>query len=235
MSRDRVTWGLILARAGSKAIPRKNLVEVGGLPLVLRAVRQAVRIADIARVVVSTDDPEIARLVRSPGVEIVQRRAQDATDDARSAIAAIHALEVVGAQADDVAVLLQPTSPLRSDDDIRRTIAGLRGGGCCVTVCEARHHPFKSLVEQNGELAPPRGWADLEQPRQDLPPAFVLNGAVYVLRVSDLVANRSFFCLPIRTVVMPEHRSLDIDGPWDLASAEALLSGPTALGELRGG
>jgi len=223
MSRNPIIWGLVLARSGSKGIPRKNLVRIGGVPLVLLAVHQALRIAAIDRVLVSTDDDDVATLVSSAAVDVIHRPAELATDGARSASAAIHALDAAGASEEDVVVLLQPTSPLRSDEDIDRAIAGFAGAGCCVTVQEVEHHPLKALLELAGGFAAPRDLADLEVPRQELPLAVAPNGAVYVIRVAELKARDSFFAHPIRTVMMPRDRSLDVDSPEDIVRAEMLM------------
>ena len=223
MSRGAVVWGLVLARAGSKGIPRKNLARVGGVPLALLTVRQALRVAAIDRVVVSTDDEDVATLVSSESVELVRRPPALATDDARSAPAAIHALDASGAHEDDVVVLLQPTSPLRTDEDIERAIAGLGEGGSCLTVVEVEHHPLKALLECATGFEAIRNAMDLETPRQELPRAVAPNGAVYVIRVADLRSGNSFYSRPIRTVMMPQDRSLDVDNPEDIARVEAAM------------
>lgn len=233
MSRSQVTWGLVLARAGSKGIAHKNLVSLGGMPLVLHAVHQALRVESIDRVVVSTNDAEVAAIVKQLDVLIVERPGVYATDTARSATAAIHALKCVGAQPEDTVVLLQPTSPLRSDDDVRRTIAGHTDAGCCITVQECEVHPFKALIEREDGFAAPRDLDDLEAPRQQLPRAVAPNGAVYVIRFAELVARESFYAPPIRIVIMPEDRSIDIDSPRDLARAEAhILNAPFTFGSV---
>ena len=235
MSREPVIWGLVLARAGSKGIPRKNLVSLRGVPLVLLAVRQALRVPVIDRVIVSTDDDQVVTLVAGEAVEVVRRPPELATDGARSAPAAIHALDAADADEGDVVVLLQPTSPLRSDDDVARTIAGLGEAGCCVTVREVHQHPLKTLLEGDGGFLAPRDVGDLEMPRQTLPRAVAPNGAVYVVRVADLRLSNSFFVHPIRTVTMPEDRSLDVDSPEDIVRAEWLMEVREAARECQEG
>jgi N-acylneuraminate cytidylyltransferase len=235
MSRIPITWGLVLARAGSKGIPRKNLVSLRGVPLVLLAVHQALRVSTIDRVLVSTDDDDVVTLVSGEAVEVVYRPSELATDGARSASAAVHALDAAGAHEEDVVVLLQPTSPLRSDEDVERTIAGLGGTGCCITVQEVEHHPLKTLLERGSGFESPRGLADLETPRQELPRAVAPNGAVYVIRVADLRSRDSFFSHPIRTVMMPRDRSLDVDSPEDIVRAEILMEARETAWECREG
>lgn len=216
-------FAIVLARRGSRSILRKNLETIGGEPLVLRAVDQAFRIAQIDEVVVSTDDSEILSLLAGSGALLVDRPAHLATDDARSAPAAIHALTAVGAAVDDVAVLLQPTSPLRSDEDVIQVIAGLDGHGSSISACEIGTHPFKALVETANGYQPVRELADLESPRQALPLALVPNGAVYAIRFADLAARESFLVQPMNLWVMPPERSLDIDTPEDLARARQVI------------
>lgn len=216
-------YAVVLARRGSRSILRKNLETVGGQPLVLRAVEQAFRIAQIDEVVVSTDDREVLSLVAESGALLVDRPAHLATDDARSAPAALHALTAVGAAADDVAVLLQPTSPLRSDEDVIQVIEGLDGHGSSIAARETGTHPFKALIETANGYRPVRDLADLESPRQALPPALVPNGAVYAIRCADLAASGSFLVQPMNLWVMPQERSLDIDTPADLARARQAI------------
>ena len=220
-------YAVVLARRGSRSILRKNLETVGGQPLVLRAVEQAFRIAQIDEVVVSTDDREVlslvASLVAESGALLVDRPAYLATDDARSAPAALHALTAVGAAADDVAVLLQPTSPLRSDEDVIQVIEGLDGHGSSIAARETGTHPFKALIETADGYRPVRHLVDLESPRQELPPALVPNGAAYAIRFADLAASGSFLVQPMNLWVMPQERSLDIDTPADLARARQVI------------
>ncbi len=217
-------WAVILARRGSRSIPLKNLEEVGGRPLVLIAVEQAIRCAVIDRVVLSTDDSAIAEVVEGLDVDVVMRPAHLATDDARSAPAAIHALESLRASRLDTAVLLQPTSPLRNDRDVRETLAALPGFGSSLTVRELSSHPLKALIESPSGYVPTRRLEDLEAPRQALPRAVAPNGAVYAVGVGDLMMNESFLIEPINAVLMPEARSIDIDGPGDLALVRDLLA-----------
>jgi N-acylneuraminate cytidylyltransferase len=229
----QTVWAVILARAGSRSIPRKNLAVIGGRPLVLIAVEQAVRCPEIHRVVVSTDDADIARLCAAFDVDVVERPAELATDQARSAPAVIHALGTLGAAPSDIAVLLQPTSPMRADGDIRSALVALNGYRSSVTVEESFAHPLKALIESPTGYVPTRSLEDLERPRQELPRAVTPNGAVYVIRVGDLAASKSFLVAPINPVLMPPERSIDIDSPGDLAQARSLFgSGEDSLGPM---
>lgn len=218
------TWAVVPARAGSKGLPGKNVALLAGRPLVEHAVLQAQRVAGIDEVVVTTDDAAVARIARRLGAHLVDRPADLAGDLARSVDAVLHALEVTSARDEDAVVLLQPTSPLRRDEDVRRCLVVPRGDGAVVTVCEPDHHPLKSFIEVEGRLVAVRALEDLEAPRQALPRAMRPNGAVYVVGVGTLRHERRFLVDPVHAVPMPLANSLDVDSADDLARAEAALS-----------
>jgi N-acylneuraminate cytidylyltransferase len=227
---SRRTWAVVPARAGSKGLPGKNVAPLAGLPLVEHAVAQAQRVAGVDEVVVTTDDPQVAAIAARRGVRVVDRPADLAGDLARSVDAVVHALDAVGAADGDRVVLLQPTSPLRSDEDVAACLARSTGVGAVVTVCEVDHHPFKGFVEVGGDLVPVRDLDDLEAPRQALPRAVRPNGAVYVVGVGQLRREGRFLAAPVTAVEVPLERSLDVDTAADLARAEAILGGATTAG-----
>jgi N-acylneuraminate cytidylyltransferase len=226
----RRTWAVVPARAGSKGLPGKNLAPLAGSPLVEHAIAQAQRVAGVDEVVVTTDDPQVAAIATRRGAHLVDRPAELAGDLARSVDAVVHALDVVGAADEDRVVLLQPTSPLRTDEDVTACLARAGDVGAVVTVCEVDHHPFKGFVEVDGELAPVRHLDDLEAPRQALPRAVRPNGAVYVVGVGQLRADGRFLAAPVTVVEVPSERSLDVDTAADLARAEAILGDAATAG-----
>jgi N-acylneuraminate cytidylyltransferase len=220
----RRTWAVVPARAGSKGLPGKNVAPLAGRPLVEHAIAQGARVAGIDEVVVTTDDPQVAAVAHRLGVRVVDRPEELAGDLARSVDAVVHALDAVEAADDDLVVLLQPTSPLRSDADVAGCLARADGAGAVVTVCEADHHPFKGFVEVDGALVPVRELDDLEAPRQALPRALRPNGAVYVVGVGQLRREGRFLVAPVDVVEVPLERSLDVDTAADLARAEDALA-----------
>ncbi|HEX5405912.1 MAG TPA: acylneuraminate cytidylyltransferase family protein [Pseudonocardiaceae bacterium] len=208
------------ARGGSTGFPGKNLAPFLGEPLVAVAVTTALH-AGISTVLVSTDDDRIGRAASTAGATVIPRPTALAGPTSRSVDAVLHA---VADQPDDtVVVLLQPTSPLRTADDIRKCLLlhGNRPTGSVVQVAEQDgHHPWKACVLVDNVLAPAREWADLEAPRQTLPPALRPTGGVYVVSAGDLRTHRRIFVPDVLAQVVPAARAIDIDGPADLALAE---------------
>lgn len=222
---------LVTARGGSKGIPGKNVALLGGRPLIVWTIEAALRSQAICRTVVSTDSEEIAGIARAAGAEVpFLRPAEFSKDDSPHVLAVEHALrwlELHESFRPDAVMLLQPTSPFRSAEDIdaAATIMGRSNAVAVVSVSEAKPHPFKTFrmtpdgtldVFVRSELAYLR--------RQDLPEAFAENGAIYLNRPDSLLRERSF--IPPGTVpyVMPAERSLDIDSEWDLHVANLIVT-----------
>ena len=223
------TIAIIPARGGSKSLPRKNLIELSGKPLIAWTIEAAMRATSIREAYVSTEDEEIARVAERFGATIIERPAGLATDEARSEDVVLHALDFLedGAGVPDYFTLLQPTSPLRDDRDIDSLIeAALDAGVACAwSVCEAEHHPWKMLIEADGILRPVAGLAELNAPRQALPPAYRQNGAIYWLASEAFRRDRSFFVPPVYPYVMETTKSIDIDTAEDLDTARRVLDG----------
>jgi len=208
--------GLITARGGSKGIPRKNIVEVGGRALIGWTIEAARGSHLLDRLVLSTDDEEIATVAQTFGCEVpFMRPAELAADASGSADVVMDCLQRLTGY--DYLVLLQPTSPLRTSEDIDGAIRVCLDSGApaCVSMCEAEESPFwMYALGPNGSLKP-----ILENHyarRQDLPEVYVLNGAVYVADVSWFAARRGFLAEDTVGYIMPRSRSLDIDTPADL-------------------
>ena len=226
-------FGLITARGGSKGVPRKNLQPVGGRPLISWTIAAARESAFLSDVIVSTDDEEIAEVCGKLGAAIpFMRPAELARDDSPHLPVILHALNWLqnhGPGLPTHLVLLQPTSPLRTTEDIDRAIGLVidRNADSVVSVCNAPVHPYwtKSITE-DGRLVDFREWPDDGdyRMRQTLPPAYALNGAVYVIRSDVLLERGSYFTDRTYAYVMPAERSLDIDTPWDLYLADLILS-----------
>lgn len=217
----RAALAVVPARAGSRGLPGKNLAEVGGRSLVERAVLAA-RGAGVEQVVVTTDGADIAAAAAALGAVVVDRPAELATGSSRTVDAVLHALDALGTGDDVPVVLLQPTSPLRTAGDVAATLERWARGDVrtALTVCGTAHHPLKELLLDGSGVARPVGsWADLESPRQDLPRAVRINGAVYVATAGTLRASRRVVVDPVGVVEMPVERSLDVDDAADLAAA----------------
>lgn len=223
---------LIPARGGSKGIPRKNIRDLGGKPLLSYTI-EAARSSRSLRgqdIVCSTDSVEICRVAKEHGADVPFLRPPElATDEATSAAVAIHALEWMRANRErtyDYLLLLQPTSPLRSSFHIDEALGILleTGGDSVVSVCEAHQRPHHMMVVNDHRfLSPLMPDSAHYSRRQDMPRVYVTNGAIYCTRVEWLVNRRSFVgesCIPY---VMSRWCSVDIDDEYDWDMAEHLI------------
>jgi N-acylneuraminate cytidylyltransferase len=225
--------GLIPARGGSKGVPRKNLRELGGKPLLQWTVEVARDSRYIDRLVLSTDDDEIARLGESLGLDVPFRRPASASSDEASARNVIeHALDYLG-ESFDYVVYLQPTSPFRAVSDIDGCLALLAGSTAdtCVSVAESPAKPeWLFFIGADSHLRPALG-SPPRLRRQELQVAYELNGAVYVARVAAYRRSGTFLTERTLPWIMPGDRSIDLDEPSDFERAEDMLragSGPAA-------
>lgn len=218
---------LIPARGGSKGIPRKNIAPLAGRPLIAWTITAALASGRLQRVIVSTDDEEIAHVAREHGAEVPFLRPPELAGDESTAVdVALHALDALGTPGPDALLLLQPTSPLRSATDICDAIdlAEQSQADAVIGICEATPHPYLARsLDADGKL---RNFSTVPPQltrRQDYPPAYVLNGAIYLNRCASLRATRSFEPPGALGFIMPPERSIDIDAPLDLQIAESLL------------
>lgn len=224
----RSILGLIPARGGSKGLPGKNVRMLRGVPLLGWTVRAALESGRLARVVVSTDDSDIARAAVNAGAEVLERPDRLAADDTPMIEVVEHALQSLkdAGRSFTHVMLLQPTSPLRTPGDITGAVERLdaTGGSAVVSVCREEHSPLlANTLPEDGSLA------DFLRPearaatRQELPAYFRLNGAIYLAEVEYLRAERSFIGAGAYAFVMPPERSVDIDSELDFLVAETLL------------
>ena len=222
--------GLITARGGSKGIPRKNIADLHGKPLIAWTIEAALQSDVLNRVIVSTDDQEIAAVSRKYGAEVPFLRPAGLAADRSAHIPVIqHALQWVEQDCGSLpeyVCLLQPTSPLRTARHIAQAVALLRKQNfdAVVSVCEAKTHPFLTRkLDENGLLQPfmpiPSGYLR----RQDFPPAYEINGAIYLCRSSIVMKEGTLLPEKNGAFVMDEKSSLDIDTSDDLARARILL------------
>lgn len=222
--------GLITARGGSRSVPRKNVAPVGGKPLIAWTIDAALRSRVLDAVVVSTDDPKIAAVSRRFGADVPFLRpaelARDATPHLPVVEHALRRLEADRGWTPEYVMLLQPTSPLRTSADIRRAVAlaGDKKADAVVSVCPAQHHPYICVrADRRSRLTPFDPAVPLDLRRQDFPPAYAMNGAIYLVRRRTVLEEKTFY--PPRTFayMMPAERSLDIDEAWELRLAGLML------------
>lgn len=223
---DLSVLGLIPARGGSKGLPRKNIRELHGKPLLGWTVEAARNSRYIDRLVLSTDDPDIADVGRALDCEVPFRRPDSlASDTATSAAVLEHAVgELPGY---DVAVLLQPTSPLRATEDIDACVEMWRESDAetCVSITEAPEPPqWLFYRAEDGRLSRACDTLPEVEARQEARDAYVLNGAVYVVSVPWFLGEGSLLSEDAIGYRMPTERSVDIDTRFDLQLAELMLT-----------
>jgi CMP-N-acetylneuraminic acid synthetase len=220
---------VVPARGGSKAIPRKNVSDLAGRPLLAYTADAARAAARLTRVILSTDDPDIAAIGRGLGLEVpFQRPAELASDAAPMLPVLRHAVDEMAARgfAAEAVVLLQPTSPLRRAEHIDQAIALLDDSGAdtVVSVVEVPHQftPGSLMRLEDGRLRPVDSAGATR--RQDKPRLFARNGpAILAVRTAAL-ARPSFYEGDCRPFVMSALDSIDVDGPDDLELVECILS-----------
>jgi N-acylneuraminate cytidylyltransferase len=225
MRESRRIVALIPARGGSKGIPRKNLAPLAGKPLLVHTLDQARATPAIDRIVVSTDDDEIARCAATWGAEVVRRPAELASDEAASEPALVHALDALrddGGYEPDLVVFLQATSPLRRPGDVARAIATLEAEDADSLFSACPVHGFV-WRRRAGELEALTYDPHQRQRRQDLGEDLLENGSIYVFK--PWVLRRHGNRLGGRVAVYPMDPldSFQVDEPVDLELFEQLL------------
>jgi CMP-N,N'-diacetyllegionaminic acid synthase len=228
MTGGRNILALIPARGGSKGIPRKNIRLLCGKPLISYSIIEALKSEKINKVVVSTEDEEIARVSRKCGSEIIRRPEELATDTSDSDEVITHAITVLmeGHYAPEVLVLLQPTSPLRSAKEIDAAIDIFLSHDCdsVVSVSETPHSPYWSFILEKRVLKPLFDEKYFHTRRQDLPLTYIPNGAIYVSTPEKFVKNKGFYGKKIIPLIMSSMTSVDIDNEFDFLMAETVLN-----------
>jgi CMP-N-acetylneuraminic acid synthetase len=228
MTRAAFYLGVVIARAGSKRIPGKNLISLGGIPLIDYTLKAAAGACKLGAVAVSTDSEAIAVHVRAQGVAVPELRPVEIAGDSSPVVAAMqHALSVyerTGTRVDGL-VLLQPTSPFRTSADIDQAIELFeRTHADTVTaVRAARDHPHWAWRNAGDAIEPFFSRQEMTMDRKQLPLAFAENGAVYVARRNLIDAGR-IYGTRVVPYLMDEASSVDIDTFLDLAWAEFLLA-----------
>jgi N-acylneuraminate cytidylyltransferase len=222
----RKVLGVIAARGGSKSLPGKNTMRLGGKSLVGWSVAAASQARYLDRAIVSTDNSEIAEAARLAGGDVPFLRPPElATDQASIVDAVLHAVDHIEGSYDYV-VLLQATSPLRTASDIDAAIALCceRNASTCVSVTTVTKGPWWMFrIDLDGYLQPFLDHVHADQRRQDFPSLFMPNGAVYVAELAYVRRSRSFYGERTVAYEMPPERSPDIDTIVDFRLAEALL------------
>ncbi len=226
----KILLAVIPARGGSKSIPGKNLALAGGKPLIAHTIEVALAARCISRVIVSTDSSAIADVARQYGAEVpFIRPAELAQDDTPGIMPVLHAVRWLEEREQwkaDYVLLLQPTSPLRSVSDIEASVqlAVDRHADAVVSVCLTERHPYwMKRVTEDGLLVDFVPHEKTYLRRQELPPAYAVNGAIYLVTREVLLGRETFYPERTYAYVMPPERSQDVDKQWDLYLVNLIL------------
>jgi len=217
------TVAIIPARGGSKRLPRKNIVDFCGRPIIAFTMQAAVDSRCFDRIVVSTEDEEIAEVCERLGAVVDRRAARLATDTVTLVEVCLDFLdrEEAAGRRWDVLACLYATAPLRNAEDIRGTVALIEPGRCgfAMGVTTFDHYPYQALKFGADSALTPM-WPDLVERRaSELPPLRAGNGSTYVVDVGEFRRHRTFYGPNLRGHDMPRARSIDIDTRDDLELA----------------
>ena len=226
--------GVIPVRGGSKSVPRKNLAPLNGKPMMYFTIQAAQDSNWMSHFVVSSEDEEIIRMARDLGAPApFVRPAELATDDAPSLPVVQHAVRFMESSLGivfDYVVLLQATSPLRNGSDIDAALEKLisTGADSVISVVRvAHHHPARMRFIKDDLLVElPMGEAKEMQRRQDLPPVYIRNGAIFAARREVVMDQNSMLGRLSRPYVMPESRSANVDTKFDFLVVEVMMQHP---------
>ena len=228
---DHLT-AFVFARGGSKGLPRKNIKVLAGKPLIAWAIETALKVSEVNRVVVSTEDPDIADIAREFGAEVPFIRPKNlASDNASEWDAWRHALLTlrdIEGEFPDPFISVPSTAPLRLPDDIRACISTYNQGGADVVlaVTEAHRNPWFNMVitENDGTVRLVNEFSGFINRRQDAPSVRDVTTVAYVANPHFILENNRIFDGIVKSISVPVERAIDIDTPHDFAIAEFLMN-----------
>lgn len=227
MIAGKTILAIIPARGGSKGVPRKNIRLLAGKPLIAWTIEEAKKSKYIDRLILSSEDDEIIQTASDFGCEVpFIRPAELALDNTPGIEPVIHAINML-AEKYDYVVLLQPTSPLRTVEDIDGCIQHciITDSHACVSVTEAQQSPYWMYsLGDDLKLNPFVQYDGKINRRQDLPKVYMLNGAVYVAEYRFIIENKSFITEETVGYIMSGENSVDIDTENDFKLTELLLA-----------
>ena len=220
---------IIPARGGSKGIPRKNIKQLNGKPLISYSIEASNSCNLINNTYVSTEDSEISEISKKYGAEVINRPKELAEDNSSSIDVILHVLDYLKCteKLPDLFILLQPTSPLRTSKDIENSINLFLNNDCdsLVSVCELDHQFLLNFSLKDNYLIQNNDNSFFDSRRQDLPTYYSLNGAIYITTPNFIKKNKSFYSNKTIPYVMSKEKSIDLDTPLDFKFMEFLLNG----------
>ena len=225
MLNQKTFLAIIPARGGSKRLPRKNILDLAGKPLIAWSIEAGLKSKYIDKVIVTSDDDEILAIAKEFGSETIKRPDELASDTATSFDAIKHTIDNVGKY--DYIVLLQPTSPLRTAEQIDEAIELLesKNADAIVSVCEMDHSPlWSNTLQEDGSMNDFIRDEVKNRRSQDLESYYRLNGAIYITKTDKLLEEKSFFLEKnIFAYRMDRESSIDIDEEMDFLLSRQLL------------
>ncbi len=221
----------IFARGGSKGVPRKNIRPLAGKPLIAYSIEVARSLRCVDRVIVSTDDAEIAEVAKKFGAEVPFLRPPDlAQDNTPEWLAWRHALQTLqspNAPKIDVMVSIPTTSPLRRSEDVQSCIDRLLAteADAVITIKETDRNPYFNMVTLDGQFSAKRVISPEKtiHRRQDAPKVYDMTTVAYALKTNFIFNKNSLFEGHIKAVIVPAERAIDIDTEFDFKLAEFLM------------
>lgn len=228
MFKDKKILAIIPARGGSKRLPRKNIMPLFEKPLIAWSIEAAKKSKYVDNVILSSDSQEIIEVARAFGANTPFVRPKElAADDTRSIDVVIHALDFYKEENYDCVILLQPTSPLRDENDIDGAIEQFfeKGATSVIGVCEVEHSPlWSNTLDETLSMDSFLDDKYNNSRSQDLPTYYRINGAFYMSKVSSVLKNETFFVKKdIYAYMMSQEHSVDIDTFLDFITAESIL------------
>lgn len=234
MLNNKSVLAIIPARGGSKSIAKKNIKNLGGKPLIVYTIEEAQKSKYIDRIILSTDDREIAEIAKKYGAEVPFLRPKRYAKDTSPSISVIlHCLDYLKKETNyspEIVVFLQPTSPFRKAEQVDEGIEKIQDCEVVEGVCEAKQHPYFMMKrEDKGYLRPYLKIKDRPLRRQDVPKLYCLNSALsiakrdYYKRAEKTDPVAPIFNGKVKGVFMDEISSLDINSEFDFLIAEAIL------------
>ncbi len=223
MHKNKKILAIITARAGSKRLPNKNILDLSGKPLIAWTIEASLESKYIDKTIVSTDSIKIKDTSKKYGAEVPFIRPEELSNDKADSISVLkHAIDFFKNEFDYI-VLLQPTSPLRTTKDIDLAIESIENQKAVVSVCETEHSPLWANT-----LPEDLSMKDFIKPEvknkrsQDLPKHYRLNGAIYIAEINYFIANNGFLGKETKAYVMSQETSIDIDTELDFKLCEII-------------
>jgi len=226
MYKEKTFLAIIPARGGSKRLPRKNILELAGKPLIGWSIEAGLKSRYIDKTVVTSDDDEILTIAKQFGSDTIKRPDELSGDTASSFDAIKHTID--NTENYDYIILLQPTSPLRNEKHIDEAIELLfeKDANAIVSVCEMDHSPlWSNTLDDSLSMQNFLSEEVLNARSQDLETFYRLNGAIYICQTNKLLEEKDFFLKEnIFAYVMDRESSVDIDEEIDFKMAEVLIN-----------